>query len=98
MEAFHGLAGWFCKVLSAEGDVCEGDRLVLSERPHPTWTMARVSNVVYGGGLAKDPAYNPQSRGKLSANERKELLELQQVGSLGRLEWGDMIDRIFEAQ
>ena len=98
LEAVAGLAGWFCKVAGTGGDVREGDRLVLSARPHPAWTMARVSHVVYGGGLARDPTYNPKSRGKLSTKARKELEELRQIECLGTYEWGDMIDRIFEAQ
>lgn len=42
---------------STFGTLREGDSLVLIQRPHPSWTLRRTSNVVYGYGLAKDPSY-----------------------------------------
>ena len=45
-----GLAGWFFRVLSP-GDLAERDVLRLTARPHPEWTLERVSAVVKGAGF-----------------------------------------------
>jgi MOSC domain-containing protein YiiM len=49
----QALAGWFCRVL-VEGPLREGQRLVrkggAGARPHPQWTLQRVSSLLYGGG------------------------------------------------
>jgi MOSC domain-containing protein YiiM len=44
----NGRCGWYVKVL-AEGVVDAGDHLVLSDRPHPEWTIARVNDQFYRG-------------------------------------------------
>ena len=42
-----GRCGWFYRVLESGTAMC-GDRLVLEERGHEGWTIARVFAVVYG--------------------------------------------------
>jgi MOSC domain-containing protein YiiM len=45
--ATNGLAGFFCRVLQA-GTLGSGDKLRLKCRPHPQWTMRRLSLMVFG--------------------------------------------------
>jgi MOSC domain-containing protein YiiM len=42
-----GLAGFFFRVLHP-GDIKEGDVFYLASRPNPTWTLERVSRLLYG--------------------------------------------------
>ena len=52
-----GLAGFFCRVVE-EGELDDGDCLSVVERPHPQWSLERVSRLLYGmPGVAETPAY-----------------------------------------
>lgn len=48
-----GRTGWYYRVLE-EGAVRTGDAMVLVERPHSAWTLARVQNVICQGVLDKE--------------------------------------------
>jgi len=43
-----GRSGWYYRVIE-EGSVAAGDALVLLERPHPEWSIARVTGFIVGG-------------------------------------------------
>lgn len=45
-------SGWYLRVLE-EGEIRPGDALVLERRPHPLWTVAEASRVMYG--IRDDP-------------------------------------------
>lgn len=46
--ASTGSGGIFCRVIK-EGYVQVNDKIVIRERLHPQWTLARVSQLCYGG-------------------------------------------------
>lgn len=48
-------SGWYYRVLEA-GTVQAGDALVLTERSHPEWTVARTFGLIVGGEGKRDPA------------------------------------------
>ncbi|MDE2405627.1 MAG: MOSC domain-containing protein [Sphingomonadales bacterium] len=50
-----GRAGWYYRVLEP-GTVGPGDRLDLLDRPLPQWTVARLFDLLVGGGHRRDPA------------------------------------------
>jgi MOSC domain-containing protein YiiM len=50
--AASGLGGFFCRVLQP-GSIAPTDRLVVAQRPHTQWTLARISELMYGGINAK---------------------------------------------
>ena len=50
-----GRTGWYYRIL-AEGAVAVGDRIVLLERPHPDWTLARVIAARFDPSLAAGTA------------------------------------------
>nr|WP_207461793.1 MOSC domain-containing protein [Azospirillum sp. SYSU D00513] len=41
-----GRTGWYYRVLEP-GRIAPGDRLALTARPHPDWTLARILHVLY---------------------------------------------------
>ena len=45
--------GWYCRVLKP-GTIGSGDDIVLLDRPHPDWPLARLMSVLYQRCL--DPA------------------------------------------
>ena len=47
--------GWYYRVLEA-GEVAVGNRITLVERPHPGWSVARVTRARLGPGLTPDEA------------------------------------------
>jgi MOSC domain-containing protein YiiM len=47
--------GWYYRVLE-EGAVAAGDALVLVDRPHPDWTVARVIGLLIAGDAKHNPA------------------------------------------
>jgi MOSC domain-containing protein YiiM len=49
-----GKVGYYLRVLR-EGEAQAGDPMTLVERPHPEWTMARLFDVLIGGGFKRDP-------------------------------------------
>jgi MOSC domain-containing protein YiiM len=53
----NGRGGWYARVLR-EGIVEAGLPLILSERPYPEWTVARVNDVIYR--REPDPAVRAQ--------------------------------------
>lgn len=64
-----------------------GDRLLLTERPHPNWSLDRVSSIVYTGATVsyKIPKWN----GTL-----EELRELRRMEDLAICEWREVLDEI----
>jgi MOSC domain-containing protein YiiM len=42
----NGRSGWYLRVLN-EGGIAAGDAIELVSRPHPTWTVARASRLLY---------------------------------------------------
>ena len=78
-----GLAGWFCRVL-VEGDVRRGDALRVTKRGHEAWTLARVSQLLYGHVLAikKLGGFNAANNGT-----EEELRELSRIEELAGCEW-----------
>lgn len=42
----NGRSGWYLRVLS-DGSLASGTPMTLVERPHPDWTIARASRVMY---------------------------------------------------
>ncbi len=85
-----GLAGIFLRVLSP-GVVTRGDTLVLVERPHPTWTMRRVSDLLYGA-----PEFSGRSVAKWRGTV-EELHELAEVAELGWCEYREEVVAIRDA-
>lgn len=58
-----GLAGFLCTVVE-EGELDDGDHLGVIERPHPRWSLSRVSSLLYGmPGAADTPAYKIPGEG-----------------------------------
>lgn len=47
--------GWYYRVIEP-GTVAAGDALVLQDRPHPGWTVARAIALLIGGEGKRDPA------------------------------------------
>lgn len=68
----NGRHGWYVRVLE-EGAVSPGDALELLERPHPDWTIAKVSRAMRrrkqdrttAAALATVPALSPEWRERL---------------------------------
>lgn len=54
MMVKSGRTGWYYRVLE-EGQVTAGDELVRVTRPHPEWTVERVTGIVVAG-RERDPA------------------------------------------
>lgn len=50
-----GRCGWYYRVLEP-GEIGQGDRFALVERPHPQWTVARAFHLLIAGGHRTDPA------------------------------------------
>ncbi|HEX7111958.1 MAG TPA: MOSC domain-containing protein [Mizugakiibacter sp.] len=48
-----GRTGWYYRVLQG-GTLGAGDALVLLERPHPAWTLARLLDLLYRDTLDRD--------------------------------------------
>jgi MOSC domain-containing protein YiiM len=42
----NGRSGWYLRVLE-EGELCAPVAIELASRPHPTWTIARASHLLY---------------------------------------------------
>ena len=77
-----GLAGVFLRVLQ-EGDVQAGDQIFLLERPHPKWSLDKVSYFLYGHDVA---VMRYAQRGILTSEwmgTRAELRELAALEPLG---------------
>eukprot|EP00588_Corethron_pennatum_P032199 CAMPEP_0194342678 /NCGR_PEP_ID=MMETSP0171-20130528/93715_1 /TAXON_ID=218684 /ORGANISM="Corethron pennatum, Strain L29A3" /LENGTH=640 /DNA_ID=CAMNT_0039108533 /DNA_START=41 /DNA_END=1959 /DNA_ORIENTATION=+ len=72
-----GLGGWFARVL-AKGTLRDGERLVRTSRPHPQWTLARVSGALYG-----DPGGDGEASWQGTKEELRELVGLPQLGLYG---------------
>ena len=82
----HGLAGWFCKILTP-GIVSIGDTFIKTSHPHPKWSLDYVSTCLYSGGN-----YKIQSACKAHWYEKKELLEeLAAIKELAMCEWMDEV-------
>eukprot|EP00588_Corethron_pennatum_P011217 CAMPEP_0194282338 /NCGR_PEP_ID=MMETSP0169-20130528/22944_1 /TAXON_ID=218684 /ORGANISM="Corethron pennatum, Strain L29A3" /LENGTH=694 /DNA_ID=CAMNT_0039027621 /DNA_START=110 /DNA_END=2194 /DNA_ORIENTATION=- len=69
-----GLGGWFARVL-VKGTLRDGERLVRTSRPHPQWTLARVSGALYG-----DPRGDGKASWQGTVEELRELVGLPQLG------------------
>lgn len=98
--ARHGLAGAFCRVLEP-GTLRARDLLVVVERPHPEYTLEKVSRKLYGMDGAAVPGYKipgPRRTDSTPCNSRKrvrdvwagtaaELKALASLPELADLEW-----------
>ncbi|NOH71748.1 MOSC domain-containing protein [Vibrio pectenicida] len=42
--------GWYFRVLQ-EGDIGQGDDIILCDRPYPEWSLARIMSVIFEGCL-----------------------------------------------
>ena len=42
--------GWYFRVLQ-EGDIGQGDEILLCDRPYPEWTLARIMSLIFEGCL-----------------------------------------------
>jgi MOSC domain-containing protein YiiM len=85
-----GLAGYFCRVIVA-GSIQAGDTVVITQRPYPEWTIARVSYLLYG----HDEAVMKYATRMVTSDEwmgtREELRTLGSLPELASLEWKDNI-------
>lgn len=50
-----GRIGFYLRVIR-EGEAQAGDAMVLTERPHPEWSVARMFDLLVAGGYRRDPA------------------------------------------
>ena len=85
-----GRAGLFFRVRQ-QGTLREGDLLELIQRPHPKWSLLRISQLLYGSDSVL-MQYN--SRGvRLSewCGTMKELRELSNIGQLAEIEYREEI-------
>jgi MOSC domain-containing protein YiiM len=93
-----GLAGWFTSVL-VEGELKDGMKLVRTQHPYPKWTLANLSQALYGG--EGDP--KALLRGAASwGRSKEELQELIDNPILCGEEWKDelqpLMDKIVEEE
>ncbi|CAJ1398053.1 unnamed protein product [Effrenium voratum] len=99
-----GRAGCFLRVLE-EGDLCDGDLLRLSKRPNPSWTVARVSGLLYGhdeaakhylqrSKLAVADFDTPTVRREEFMGTQEELEELAALPELATFEWKEHLVRM----
>ena len=102
--ATTGLAGFFCRVVE-EGELDDGDRLSVVERPYPQWALERVSALLYGmPGAADTPQYKIPGEGtrmtkgtsggraavrEAWAGTEAELRALAMLAPLAGYEWRD---------
>ncbi|KAJ5764794.1 hypothetical protein N7520_004353 [Penicillium odoratum] len=75
--------GWYYRILQ-EGSIKAGDDIVLLERPHPKWTVARVQHYLY---IEKE-----------NMDMMKELAELVSLGMEIRNIFGNRLKKKFENQ
>ena len=80
-----GLGGWFCRVLYA-GNLSEENILVVTDRPHPQWTIGTLSQAVYGG--EGDPKAFQRARASWGRS-KEELQSLIEIDALPDYEWKD---------
>jgi MOSC domain-containing protein YiiM len=52
-------SGWYYRVIE-EGEVGAGDALILIDRPHPEWSVARVFGLLIAGDHKQDAAALPE--------------------------------------
>jgi MOSC domain-containing protein YiiM len=97
MRAFlvaSGQGGWFCQVVQdgrcgekgEMGHLMAGDRFVLAARPHPEWSLRRVSEVCFGKG-------NTSGIIKRWEGTHEELRELAGLDMLPRYDWKTEINK-----
>lgn len=79
-----GLGGWFARVL-VPGELRHGMKMIRTSCPHPKWTLAYISQALYGEG---PPSYMASSWAYW-VKDKKELEELCNLKQLGRYEWKD---------
>ncbi len=65
-------SGWYLRVLE-EGEIRAGDVLTLRARPHPSWTVAEASRVMYGVRAGPGPALELAGLPELSASWERSL-------------------------
>jgi MOSC domain-containing protein YiiM len=70
----NGRSGWYLRVLS-EGELAAGSVIELVSRPHPTWTVARASRLLYHENDNIAALEELASIAELSRAWREELLE-----------------------
>ena len=88
-----GLGGIFFRVLTP-GPLAAGDSLQLQRQAHPTWTLSRVSDLIYGDpvGVVKG-CVRPKWRGTLP-----ELCELAGMEELGVCEYREEAVKFLKAR
>lgn len=87
----RGLGGWFARVLNP-GELRHGMKLTRTSCPHPKWTLAYISQALYGEG---PPSYMASSWAYW-VGDKKELEELCNLEQLGRYEWKDEAEWILK--
>lgn len=78
-------AGFFCRVLTP-GPLVVGAKLVLSKRPHPTWTLGRLGSLLYGAS-----GESWQSWGSEWSGTRDELVEAAGLQELAHVDWREVL-------
>mmetsp|Transcript_33838 Transcript_33838/g.108005 ORF Transcript_33838/g.108005 Transcript_33838/m.108005 type:complete len:304 (+) Transcript_33838:62-973(+) len=97
-----GLSGWFVRVL-APGELRDGDELRVVERPHPQWSLGRVSRLLYGMEGACDPPGGyalPTTREQVLSRWQGTLGELRELAGmpeLARYEYRRELERLSAA-
>lgn len=87
----NGLGGFFARVLVA-GELRDEMKFVRTAHPHPKWTLAYISEALYGEG-PKSYLMAGWAHWQRSKEELKELCELKQ---LGLYEWQEEAEYILK--
>lgn len=85
------LGGIFMRVVR-DGDICDGDTLVLQHRPHPQWPISRVGSVLYGHVSGLEISRDDEDRAESGSDE--ELRELRAIRELGIRDWKEIVEDV----
>ena len=86
------LAGWFTRVIKA-GELRDGTRLVRTEHPHPKYTLAHLSTVLYSE-RDKNALMRCTAHWERSKSEHEELANLPE---LGRYKWKEKAEELLKS-
>lgn len=87
-----GQAGWFFRVLTP-GTLSVGDVLRLRQRPHPTWTLWAISDLLFSTNT--DYPYDPRAQNWTAAklDKIKAAFNLKELGEYQWRSWAaELID------